>query len=53
LEEVPEGATHWSKRELAARVGISPTSVHRIWHTFGLQPWRTEGRVRWSVYMIL
>src|SRR5947208_5146852 len=27
LEEVPEGATHWSKRELAKRVGISPTSV--------------------------
>jgi transposase len=27
LEEVPEGATHWSKRELARRVGISPTSV--------------------------
>src|SRR5262249_42663066 len=26
LEEVPEGATHWSKRELAKRVGISPTS---------------------------
>jgi transposase len=31
LEEVPEGATHWSRRELARRVGISPTSVHRIW----------------------
>jgi len=29
LEEVPEGATHWSKRELAKRVGISPTSVYR------------------------
>jgi transposase len=42
LEEVPEGATHWSKRELARRVGISPTSVLRIWHVFGLQPWRTE-----------
>ena len=42
LEEVPEGSTHWSKRELAARVGISPTSVHRIWRAFGLQPWRTE-----------
>jgi transposase len=42
LEEVPDGATHWSKRELAARVGISPTSVHRIWRAFGLQPWRTE-----------
>jgi transposase len=42
LEEVPAGATHWSKRELAARVGISPASVHRIWRTFGLQPWPTE-----------
>jgi transposase len=42
LEEVPEGATHWSKRELARQVGISPTSVHRIWRAFGLQRWRTE-----------
>jgi len=42
LEEVPEGATHWSRRELAKRVGISPTSVHRIWRAFGLQPWWTE-----------
>ena len=42
LEEVPEGGTHWSKRELARRVGISPASVHRIWRAFGLQPWRTE-----------
>src|SRR5215472_580196 len=42
LEEVPEGATHWSKRELARRAGISPASVHRIWRAFGLQPWRTE-----------
>jgi transposase len=42
LEEVPEGGTHWPKRELAARVGISPTSVHRIWRAFGLQPWRSE-----------
>src|SRR6266704_1019693 len=42
LEEVPEGSTHWSKRELARQVGISPASVLRIWHAFGLQPWRTE-----------
>ncbi|MEV6052273.1 helix-turn-helix domain-containing protein [Streptomyces sp. NPDC052107] len=42
LEQVPEGATHWSKRELARRVGISPTSVLRIRRAFGLQPWRTE-----------
>jgi transposase len=42
LEEVPEGAAHWSKRELARRVGISPTSVYRIWRAFGLQPHRVE-----------
>ncbi len=42
LEEVPEGATHWSKRELARQAGISPSSVLRIWRAFGLQPWRTE-----------
>src|SRR5258708_14103600 len=42
LEEVPDGSTHWSKRELARQMGISPTSVHRIWRAFGLQPWRTE-----------
>src|SRR5215467_13624152 len=42
LEEVPEGATHWPERELARQVGISPTSVLRIWHAFGLKPWRTE-----------
>jgi transposase len=42
LEETPEGATHWSKRELAKRAGISATSVHRIWRALGLQPWRTE-----------
>jgi hypothetical protein len=43
LEEVPEGAAHWCKRELARQAGISPMSVHRpIWRAFGLQPWRTE-----------
>ncbi|MGW7488211.1 IS630 family transposase [Streptomyces sp. NPDC054786] len=42
LEEAPQGATHWSKREMARQVGISPMSVLRIWRAFGLQPWRTE-----------
>lgn len=42
LEETLPGGTHWSKRELAKVVGISPASVLRIWHAFGLQPWRTE-----------
>ena len=42
LEEVPEGSAHWPERGLAARVGISPSSVLRIWRAFGLQPWRAE-----------
>ncbi|MDV5145731.1 hypothetical protein R1T08_16325 [Streptomyces sp. SBC-4] len=41
-EETPPAGTHWSKRELAKAVGISPASVLRIWHAFGPQPWRTE-----------
>jgi transposase len=40
LEEVPEGATHWSTRDLARQVGISPAGVHRIGRAFGLRPWR-------------
>jgi transposase len=42
VEEAPAGSAHWSKRELAARAGISPSSVLRIWRALGLQPWRTE-----------
>src|SRR6267154_5932003 len=42
LEEVPEGATHWSRRELARQVGLSPATIHRIWRAFGLKPWLVE-----------
>src|SRR6266705_2775745 len=42
LEEAPEGATHWSKRELARQTGLSPTTIHRIWRAFGLKPWLVE-----------
>lgn len=42
LENAPQGETHWSKRQLAARIGISPSSVARIWKAFGLQPWKAE-----------
>jgi transposase len=53
LEEVPEGATHWSMRELAKVVGISPTSVHRIWRAFGLKPWLVdEFRVSTDPFLI-
>jgi transposase len=42
LEEKPQGATHWSTRDMAKASGVSPSSVHRIWRAFSLQPHRTE-----------
>jgi len=42
LEQTPRDATHWSTRSLAAQVGLSKNTVHRIWRAFGLQPHRTE-----------
>lgn len=42
LEEKPKDATHWSTRAMAAEVGLSQTTIRRIWHAFGLQPHRTE-----------
>lgn len=38
----PEGATHWSARRLAPQVGLSHSTVHRIWQAHKLQPHRTE-----------
>jgi transposase len=42
LETTPRGATHWSVRDMAHAVGLSRTAISRIWHTFGLQPHRSE-----------
>jgi transposase len=42
LEDTPTDATHWSTRDLAKRVGMSPSSVGRIWQAFGLKPWLTD-----------
>jgi transposase len=38
LEDRPADATHWSTRDLAAKAGMSPSSVGRIWRAFGLKP---------------
>jgi transposase len=38
----PPGATHWSCRTMAERVGVSPASVQRIWSELGLQPHRVD-----------
>jgi transposase len=42
LEAKPRDATHWSTRGMAARCGVSQSTVSRIWRAFGLQPHRTE-----------
>ena len=38
LEETPPDATHWSTRQMAEAVGISASSVSKIWRAFGLKP---------------
>jgi transposase len=41
-QTVPQAATHWSTRTLAAKTGISDTSVLRIWQANGLKPHRVK-----------
>jgi transposase len=38
LNEKPPGGTHWSVRKLAKAVGLSASSVQRIWAAHGLKP---------------
>lgn len=38
VKERPVNATHWSVRAMAGEMGISHTSVQRIWHEYGLKP---------------
>jgi len=42
LETAPKNATHWSTRSMAAKHGLSPDSVAKIWRAFGLKPWALE-----------
>jgi transposase len=39
---LPEAATHWSTRTLAATVGVSDTTVLRVWRRHGLKPHLVE-----------
>jgi transposase len=42
-QQKPEdGSTHWSCRKMAAAVGVSPATVHRIWSKTGLKPHRLD-----------
>jgi transposase len=42
LQTRPKGATHWSLRTMAKEIDHAPSTVHRIWRAFGLQPHRVE-----------
>jgi len=42
LETTPKNATHWSLRSMASAVGHAPSTIHRIWRAFGLQPHRSD-----------
>jgi transposase len=38
LEQSPPNATHWSRAAMAARSGLSPSTIGRIWRQFELKP---------------
>ena len=38
----PDGGTYWSTRQMATVVGVSQSTVSRVWRAFGLQPHRVE-----------
>jgi transposase len=42
LEQTPSNATHWSRASMAARSGLSRSTIGRIWREFGLKPHRGE-----------
>ena len=42
VQETPPNATHWSRSLMAEAVGISPSSVGRIWADAGLKPHLTK-----------
>jgi transposase len=42
LESTPKGRTHWSTRSMAENVGVSHSTIGRIWRAFGLKPHRTK-----------
>lgn len=42
IKRQPQHATHWTVRTMGAKVGVSKSTVQRVWNTFGLQPHRQK-----------
>jgi len=42
-QSLPEAATHWSTRKMAAELGVSAASVSRHWRANGLKPHLVRG----------
>ena len=42
LEETPREATHWSRKLMADRSGLSKSTIGRIWRSLGLKPHLTD-----------
>jgi transcriptional regulator with XRE-family HTH domain len=42
-ESTPEHATHWSRKKMAERSGLSKSTIGRIWKGFSLKPHLTDG----------
>ena len=42
LETTPADATHWSTRSMATHLGLSQSTVSRVWRAFGLAPHKQD-----------
>lgn len=42
-QELPADRTHWSTRSMAREMGVSETTVRRIWRRHGLKPHLSKG----------
>src|SRR5271155_3823490 len=37
-QETPKAATHWSRQTMAKELGVSPSTIGRVWREHGLKP---------------